>query len=173
MLASCNKGPQVNLKNASANQVANAVQQSGLTSSGTMFEPGLWQSKVTIHEMNIPGLPPQYADKIKQSMAAHQEQSSKHCLTPDQVKKPKEDFFAGQDKSCSYQHFAMGAGKIDVQMVCKEEDSSQSTNMSGTYTPTSYSLDMSSTGSGGTGQTMTMKMHVDAQRVGECTGEKE
>jgi hypothetical protein len=42
--------------------------------------------------------------------------------------------------------------------------------MAGTYTPTSYSLDMSSNGSGGQQAGMTMKMHVDSQRVGQCTG---
>lgn len=172
-LASCNKGPQVNLKNATGNQVTQAVRQSGVMNGGQMVEPGLWESKVTIQEMNIPGIPPQYADKMKQSIAEHQQQSSKRCLTPDEVKKPKEDFFAGEDKSCKYDHFTMGAGKIDIQMVCKEEDSTQTTNMSGTYTPTSYSMDMASNGSGGAQQGMTMKMHVDSRRVGECTGKDE
>jgi hypothetical protein len=65
----------------------------------------------------------------------------------------------------------MGGGKIDVQMTCKEEESTQVTNMSGTYTPTSYSMDMSSNGTGaGREDGMTMKMHVDANRVGQCTG---
>jgi hypothetical protein len=45
----------------------------------------------------------------------------------------------------------------------------QTTNMSGSYTPTTYSLDMNSSGSGPQSG-MTMKMHVDASRVGECTG---
>jgi len=44
----------------------------------------------------------------------------------------------------------------------------QTTNLSGSYTPTTYSLDMASNGTGPQ-QGMTMKMHVDAQRVGECT----
>ena len=63
-------------------------------------------------------------------------------------KKPKEDFF-GADKSCKYAYFTMGGGKIDIQMVCSEEGTTQTTNMSGSYTPTSYSMDMSSSGSGG------------------------
>lgn len=169
-LASCNKGPQVNLRNASANQVSAAVRQSGLESSAAMVEPGLWQSKVTVQEMTIPGLPPQFAAKMKESMAEHQQQASKHCLTQKDARKPKEDFFAGQDKACTYQHFTMGAGRIDIQMVCKEPETVQSTSISGSYTPTSYSIDMASTGSGGAQQGMTMKMHVDAQRIGECTG---
>ena len=40
-LTACNKGPQVNLKNASGNQVAQAVRQSGVMSSNSMIQPGL------------------------------------------------------------------------------------------------------------------------------------
>ncbi|MFL6758462.1 DUF3617 domain-containing protein [Sphingomonas sp.] len=167
-LAGCNKGPTVELKNASGNQVSNAVTRSGVMTSGSMIEPGLWQSKVTVLEMNVPGMPPQYAEKMKQSMAEHRNEGRKHCVTEADVKKPKEDFF-GADKSCRYGHFTMGGGKIDIQMVCREENMTQTTNMAGTYTPTSYSMDMSSNGSGPQNG-MTMKMHIDAQRVGECTG---
>jgi hypothetical protein len=167
-LAGCNKGPTVELKNATGNQVSNAVAQSGVMTSGSMIEPGLWQSKVTVLEMNVPGMPAQYADKMKQSMAEHRNETSKHCVTEADVKKPKEDFF-GADKSCRYGHFTMGGGKIDIQMTCRQENMTQTTNMAGTYTPTSYSMDMSSNGSGPQNG-MTMKMHVDAQRVGQCTG---
>ena len=168
-LLACNKGPTVDLKNASANQVSQAVKQSGVMTSGQMVEPGLWESKVTVQEMNIPGMPAQYADKMKQSMAEHRNDASRHCIKPEDVKKPKEDFF-GADKSCKYDHFTMGSGKIDIAMVCRHEDSAQNMNVSGSYTPTSYSIDTSMTGSGGDQNGMTMKMHVDANRVGECTG---
>jgi len=170
-LAACNKGPSVDLHNASANQVGEAVQQSGMMTSDSMVQPGLWESRVSVLEMNIPGMPPQYAARMKDEMAKQRDRSSKHCIKPEDVKKPKEDFF-GADKSCRYGHFTMGGGRIDIQMVCKEENMTQTTNMSGSYTPTTYSLDMNS---GGTGpqQGMTMKMHVDARRVGECTGKED
>jgi hypothetical protein len=167
-LAACNKGPAVDLHNASGNQVSQAVKESGMMTSNSMVEPGLWQSKVTVLEMNIPGMPPEYAAKMKQSMAEQRNQSSKHCITKAAVDKPNEDFF-GADKSCHYEHFAMGGGKIDIQMVCKAESLTQTMTASGSYTPTTYSLDTVMNGSGPqTG--MTMKMHVDAQRIGECTG---
>ncbi len=168
-LTACNKGAEVNLKNATGNQVTEAVKQSGVMTSGQMVEPGLWESKVTVQEMNIPGMPAQYADKMKQSMAEHRNDASRHCIKPEDVKKPKEDFF-GADKSCKYDHFTMGGGKIDIAMVCHQEDTTQNMNVSGSYTPTSYSIDTSMTGSGGGQKGMTMKMHVDANRVGECTG---
>ena len=171
-LSGCNKGPKVELKNATGNEVAKAVTQSGVMSSDTMIEPGLWQSKVNVLEMNIPGIPAQYMEKAKQSMAERRNETSSHCVKPEDVKKPKEDFF-GADKSCRYDHFTMGGGKIDIKMTCREEASTQTSNMSGTYTPTSYSMDMSMNGSGGGSQGgMSMKMHVDSQRIGECTGKE-
>ena len=170
-LVACNKSPQVDLHNASVNEVAQAVKQSGI-SSGTLVEPGLWQSKVTIQEINIPGMPAQFADKMKQTIAENRQQSSKHCLTAEQARKPKEDFFGAQDKSCHYAQFTMGGGKIDIQMVCDEQGSTQTTSMNGTYTPTSYSMDMATNATGGERAGMSMKMHVDSQRVGECTGKE-
>jgi Protein of unknown function (DUF3617) len=168
-LAACNKGPSVELHNATGNQVVQAVKASGVMTSDTMIEPGLWQSKVTVKEMNIPGIPAQFADKMKQSMAEHRERTSSHCVTAEDVKKPKEDFFGAQDKACHYARFAMGGGKIDIQMVCSEEGSSQTSTMTGTYTPTSYAMDVSSQGAGGGERgSMSMKMHVDSKRIGEC-----
>jgi hypothetical protein len=169
-LTACNKGPQVNLKNATGNQVAQAVRQSGVMQAGFTIEPGEWESKLTIQQMSIPGMPAVMAEKMKARMADDQIHTSRQCLTPEQVKQPRADFFTGQDKSCKYQHFTMGDGKIDIQMACYEEDSTQTTNMSGTYTPTTYSMDMSSNGAGSGQSKMSMKMHVDAQRVGACTG---
>lgn len=168
MIAACNKGPQVDLHNASANEVSKAVQQSGVMSSDTLVQPGLWESKVSVLDMTMPGIPPQYAERMKEELAKHRNDSNRHCIKPEDVKKPKEGFF-GAGKSCRYEHFTMGGGKIDIAMVCKQENMMQTTNMSGTYTPTTYSMDMSSVGTGPQ-QGMRMKMHVDSKRIGECTG---
>ena len=172
MIAACNKGPEVDLHNASANQVSQAVQQSGvMTSSDTLVQPGLWESKVSVLDMTMPGMPPEYADRMKQELARQRNDSNRHCVKPEDVKQPKGEFF-GADKSCRYEHFTMGGGKIDIAMVCKRENMTQTTNMSGTYTPTTYSMDMSSVGTGPQ-QGMRMKMHVDSKRIGECTGKED
>jgi hypothetical protein len=171
-LAACNKGPTVELKNASGNEVAKAVTQSGVLNGGSMIEPGLWQTKTTFTEMNMPGLPPQYAEQMKRSMAENREKASHHCITEADVKKPKEDFF-GADKDCKFQHFVMGGGKMDIQMVCNREGATQTTSMSGNYTPTTYSLDMSMTASGGSQNGMSMKGHLNGERVGQCTGKND
>lgn len=169
-LAACNKSPEVNLKNASGQQVAKAVDQSGVISGDYMIEPGEWASKVTVQEMSFPGMAPQFQEQMKKAMAARQSDGSKHCVTPEDARKPKEDFFAGQDKSCRFGHFTMGNGRMDIQIVCQEEGGTRTSNMSGAYTPTNYSMDVSSTVSGGEQSGTVMKMHVDAQRIGDCSG---
>ena len=50
-------------------------------------------------------------DSLKQVAAAIA--AKRTSLTPEEAKKPKEDFFAGNDK-CRYDHFRMGDGKIDA-----------------------------------------------------------
>lgn len=169
ILASCNKGPQVNLKNATGNEVAKAVTQSGIASGDSLIEPGEWQSRVHIEQMEIPGMPPEVAARMKQMVAADKTEASSHCVTPADVKKPKADFF-GADKSCTYDHFTMGAGKIDVAMVCHQEDGTQTSTVTGTYTPTTYSAEIESHTTGGRTSGAVMKIHTDSRRVGECTG---
>jgi hypothetical protein len=55
-------------------------------------------------------------------------------------------------------------------MACKHDGTTNVMNVTGSYTPTTYSIDTAMTGSGGRENGMSMKMHVDAQRVGQCTG---
>ena len=109
-----------------------------------------------------------FEEKMKQMMAGRMN-ASKHCITAADVKKPKADFF-GADKSCKYDHFAMGGGKIDIAMVCHHEGATQTTSMTGTYTPTTYTMDMENRTTGGDHPGAVMKFHVDSQRIGECTG---
>lgn len=169
VLASCNKGPQVNLKNATGNQVARAVSKAGLASGDSFIEPGEWLSRVKIEQMDIPGMPPEVEARMKQMVAARKTAPSSHCITPAEVRKPKADFF-GAEKSCTYDHFTMGAGKIDIAMVCHEEDGTQTSTVTGTYTPTTYSADIESHTTGGRTSGAVMKIHADSQRIGECKG---
>ena len=55
-LAACNKGPQVNEKNASVAEVAKKVREAGGEES--FIRAGLWESKVTIEKFEMPGMPP-------------------------------------------------------------------------------------------------------------------
>jgi hypothetical protein len=173
LLAGCNKSREVNEKNASVAEVANKVREAGGDQS--FVRPGRWQSKVTIEQIDIPGLPAEMVQRMKTMMAERQEHSFESCLTPEDVKRPKEDFFAGRNNNCRYDHFTMGGGKIDAAMRCGAKGGeSQLMRMAGTYSPDAYQMQMSTQIQGGreAAAGMAMRMRVEAQRMGECTGKE-
>jgi hypothetical protein len=167
-VAACNKSPEVHETNASIAQVQNAVRESG--ASEQFMNPGKWQSKVTIESINVPGMPSEIAQRMKQTIA--QARGFESCLTKEDVKQPKEDFFTGKNDQCRYDHFTMSGGKIDAVMRCEEGNGTQVMRMAGTYSPDSYQMSMAMEHEGGKADeaALAMKMRVEAHRVGQCTG---
>ena len=167
-LAGCNSEPEVRAENASVGEVAEKVAEAGRGES--FVRPGKWQSRFEIEKFEIPGAPPEAADAMR-SMA-HRAQVNESCLTPEQAKRPKEDFFAGEGKNCRYERFTMGNGKIDAVMKCSSQGMAQTMAMQGTYGPDAYQMRMSMDAKAGSGPPggMTMTMRVDAKRIGECDG---
>jgi hypothetical protein len=171
-LAACNKSPEVHEKDASVADVAKKVREAGADQS--FVRPGLWQSKVTIEQLDMPGVPAEMAGRMKTMMAQNQAHGFKTCLTAEDVKKPKEDFFAGKNNECRYDHFTMGGGKIDAEMHCGGKDGTNVMQMAGTYSPDSYQMQtsMKAQGKDEAAGGMSMRMRIEAQRVGECTGKE-
>jgi len=170
-LSACNKGPDVSLKNASVGEVVEKVRESA--GDEGFVEPGKWQTKITVLDVNIPGMPPQMAQQMKQSMGKMQEHSYETCLTEADVKRPKEDFFAGRHNECRYDHFTMSGGTIDAVMHCAGKPSGAMTmTIKGTYSRESYEATMAMDVSGGRDGGMKMQSHSQSHRVGQCTAEE-
>jgi hypothetical protein len=171
-LAACNKQPDVKATNASVAEVTQKVRAAAGNQS--FVRPGLWQSKVVIEQVDMPGMPPDIAQRMKAGMAQNQPHEYKSCLTAEDVKRPKEDFFAGKHNECRYDHFDMGGGKIDALMHCHGEGGGQTMQLAGTYSADSYQMQMSTKveGGGPDEKGMAMRMRVDARRIGECTGKE-
>jgi hypothetical protein len=171
-LAACNKGPEINVKNASAGEVAEKVRQAG--GSTGFVDPGKWQTKISLLDIDIPGLPAQAAQQMKQTMAKVQDNSFETCLTEADVKRPKEDFFAGKSNDCRYDHFTMSGGKIDAALKCDAKQSGTMTMaINGTYSRDAYEATMAMEMSGGPGgKGMKMKSHSESRRIGACTGDE-
>lgn len=168
LAGSCNRGPEIDEKNASVEEVAAKVR----ASSGKNFvRPGEWQSKVTIEQFDIPGMPPEAVKQMRAAVAQNQQHSFTSCLTPEDVEQPKGKFFTGNEQ-CRYDHFTMGNGKIDAAMRCPSgQGMTQVMTMTGTYSPDSYDMRMTMTGEGveGPAGKMKMQMRVNSTRVGECS----
>jgi hypothetical protein len=168
-LASCNK-PQVNERNASVADVANAVSKAGIAGE-SFIRAGQWQVKGTIEEMNVPGMPAQAQAEMKRAMSQVQNNTFEYCVTPEEAKHPAGKMFTGKDSgNCRYDHFTMGSGKFDAAMRCQEPGNAQTMTMAmnGTYSPEAYDSHVSMNVAGGPQGSMTMKMRSEARRIGEC-----
>ena len=164
LLAACGSSDTVEMDNASANEVAEEMAKKTYVA---FVNPGQWEQTATLLEIDAPGIPAQYADAIKKQMG--QSQVNRTCLTPEQTKNPKEDFFTGADKNCRYEHFKWGGGKIDMKLLCTHPQATQTMEMAGTYKADSYQMAMTVASKGSSPvENMTMKMKVDAKRVGDC-----
>ena len=168
-LAACGNEPEVKLENASVSEVAEAVKKEG--GDASFVNPGKWQQTASLIEIEAPGMPPEARQMMQKAMG--EAQVHEVCLTPEQAKNPKEDFFTGADKNCRYEHFNWGDGKIDLKLNCKHPQAVQTMAMVGSYSPEAYTMTMTMTNAGGgpAGE-MTMKMKVDAKRIGECDGKE-
>ncbi|MBO9576295.1 MAG: DUF3617 domain-containing protein [Sphingobium sp.] len=173
-LAACNPGPSVSATNASQAEVSQKVAAATAANGGAdrMVEPGRWEGAMTIHEMDIPGMPEQVKAQMKQQMGGAK--SFVSCVTEEDVKAQKA-FHTGDDKNCKYDHFTLSGGHIDAAMSCATpEGGKMAMTMTGNYSPESYHLDMASKAEGkGPMGAMAMKMSVEAKRVGACRGTKD
>ena len=170
-LAACNKGPDIDVKNASVGEVAEKARAAAADSR--LVEPGRWETKVTLLEADMPDLPPQYAARIKETMAKVQGRTVATCITAADLKKAKPDFLAAHTKNCRFDHYTMGSGKIDAQMTCTApQGGSMSVATIGTYSPDAYEATSVMTMSGGPTGARTTKSHTESHRIGECKGDE-
>ena len=170
LLVACGNEPEVKMENASVGEVAHEMRKQAAGDEG-FVNPGKWQQTVTLLEVDAPGMPPEAKQMMQQAM--DRSQVHEVCLTPEQAKNPKEDFFTGADQNCRYEHFNWGGGKIDLKLNCKHPQATQTMAMVGSYQPDNYTLTMTATNHGAVPQgEMTMKMKVDAKRVGACDGKE-
>jgi hypothetical protein len=171
-LSACNKGPDINVKNASVGEVAEKVREAG--GSESFVDPGKWQTKVAVLDVDMPGMPPQMVQQMKQTMTKMQGNSYEVCLSEADVKKPKEDFFAGKERNCRYDHFTMSGGKIDAALTCQgREGETMNMAINGTYARDSYEATMAMDVTGGPqGKGMKLRSHSESHRIGQCTAEE-
>ena len=164
-LAACNSEPEVDLDNASQEEAAQAVADAG--GSDIFVNPGRWQTTVTLEEMNVPGMPAQMAEQMKAQMNAVE--TTESCLTREEARRPREDFFAGAQENCTYNRFTMAGGRIDAEMTCQEGGASMTMAIDGTYSADHYAArsTMTMTGAGAEGG-MTVRSRVEAKRLGDC-----
>lgn len=139
-------------------------------------QAGQYETKVSLLEFAVPGLPAEQAEKIKGMMGNAGAQSSSYCLTEADAKKGFEEQVRkmGQGQGgldCSYDQFDVDGGKLAATMTCKGPQGMDATmKIDGTTsaTATSMTMDMSQKAAMIPGGEMRMKMKMDSKRTGDC-----
>lgn len=119
--------------------------------------PGQWESRMTVEDMAMPGMPPNVLAMMKGKPTV-----TRYCLTPqDAEADPRKMLNA--DKSCKMNRFSMAGGRIDAQMQCQTEQGPATITMAGSYAAEAY--DMTSRMEAGA---MRMTSRMSARRLGPC-----
>lgn len=159
------KTGDVSLTNASPEEVAKQAQAAG----PAHFQPGLWETKAEIANVDMPNLPAAQKEQMMAAMKKASGTAVKTCLTPEQANKPQAEMFTGKDSgNCTFDHYDMSSGKIDAKLNCKNPQGGKMTQtISGTFTNTGFALESEVHSEGGPGA-MTMKVKTTGTRIGEC-----
>ena len=164
-LAGCKKNT-VEVENATVEEVAAKVKEAGVLNN-TALRPGQWQATIKLQNISAPGVPPEMEQQMRKGIG--RAKTMTECLTEEMAKKPFERFVQGYDKSCRYNRFAMGAGKIDTKITCANNGLQREMTMQGSYTPETYDLLMDSNAlGGGKVKRVNMTMSLQARRTGDC-----
>jgi hypothetical protein len=163
----------VSLTNAS---VAEVAKQAAAAKAGgaASFEPGEWETVVTIEGANIPGMPAVAAKAMEGLKRART--SVRSCMTPEQAAKPDEAMFAGKGVNCRFDRYVMMDGRLDATMSCAGEGGGERAviAMKGGFTRTSFNLINSMTAAPMPGHPkVAMQSRVTGKRLGACRGKGE
>jgi len=135
-------------------------------------EPGLYRSTVNILEFEIPGLPQQQLDHMKQAMKGVSGKSSTFCLTAQDVEEGYEEMVRkSAEGDCTFQKFQAGATTLDAKMSCKMDQGAMADiAMQGDITPALTHMVMQVDQSGGQvpGGKIHTRMEVTNERIGDC-----
>lgn len=131
------------------------------------IEPGEWRSTTQMSDIALPGdLPPQVMDMMRRQMG--QAMSNTQCITQQDIDEAPEQMFEQSDGDCSYSDFDMSGGSIAAVAVCNTEGGRMTMTMDGSYTDTTYVMEMRMQGDMGMGP-MTMTYSTTGERVGACS----
>jgi hypothetical protein len=172
-LAGCGSSqPTVKATNASVAEVQAKV--SAATGDVALVKPGRWEGSMTMHDMQLSGLPPEVQKQVTARMSEPHPFTS--CVTAEDVRNNRGFFTGAQGNTCTYEHFTLRGGKIDAAMICKEAVGTMKATMVGSYTPESYRFDMHSTveapGAPNAAGAQKMTITIAGKRTGACRGDE-
>lgn len=134
------------------------------------FQPGQYRTTIAIQKVDIPGMPPAFAEQMKKAMS--KSLSSEHCISAAQAAKGVEAMkqHMGQGR-CQFESFNARGGMVDSVFTCSTGPDMQLRSTStGTYTATGSQVASKAEMKGPAGKTVQIEQTVTTERIGDCAG---
>jgi hypothetical protein len=163
LLAACGQEPAKQTPDQAAASAAATAEQP---------EPGQYRVTMTVKAISFPGMTGAMAEKSK-AMFGGTGQVSDFCLTPEEAKKGREEFYKRTaEGNCKYERFSAAGGKIDAVMVCQTgQGMTARSEFTGSFSTTRSDLTFKTQSDvpGAPGGGMTMEAQIVSERIGDCT----
>ena len=167
-LGACNQAAERGAGSGDAASKASAAA----VAAEVHFQPGLYQSKIDIKQLEIPGMPPPVIAMMKSKML---EKPLTYCLTPEDAAKGAEAMKQRLGKGeCKFDSFNAVGGKLDSRMTCQlGGKGTMQLEAHGTYTETgsvtASTMDMAPAGASGAAGKIQIEQVTTTTRIGDCT----
>jgi len=150
----------------SKQQRADVLKNAGLDS----LAPGQWDSKLTVSDIELPGL----AKSKKASIISKVEKqgSRSRCMSKDNAQDVSVDFFAKDAEDCRYDAFEIEDGKANIKLSCGLDSATTfEMEMNGPISRDQYSLDAKISLRFPMVGNVKAAGLLESKRVGDCTAQ--
>jgi hypothetical protein len=145
------------------NGAAGGGAKSAAAGGGSLeLTPGQYEVTTQVLSFDVPNMPPEMAEMMKQQQ--QQNEKSTTCLTEKDVRDAQGGLFTGEeDKECSENSVKLSGGRMAGRLVCGKGEEASTMEVAGTYTSTSYDVQMTMSAKG-----TKMSSRTTGRRVGDC-----
>lgn len=174
LLAGCHQAGNVDLKDATVDDVVKA------TVNSKTINPGRWSVSTEVVTVDMPGLPEQQKAMMATMTKAMvgKKQINESCVTKEQAEKPPTEMFSGKNGlGCSFDKFSIDNGEMSAAMKCSKPGGApgaMTMKMAGQFGGDSYDIStetaVSGMGAGPAGTAMTVRSRSTGKRTGDCSG---
>jgi hypothetical protein len=135
------------------------------------LNPGNWKNTMAMTKFDIPGAPPEVAERAKAMLG--QSQTTEACMSEEEAKAGVRTMSSSmQQGDCTMQDFKQGGGTMSGTMVCKGNSGvgAPQMAMTGTYSPDKVTMVMTGavTDDKLPGGKANMEMTLTSERIGDC-----
>lgn len=164
-VTACNKGGTSS--DTAAGNGGSIPERAAAALSSVHLQPGLYQAKIDIKALDMPGMPEAVAAGVKGSMA---NKPMTYCLSAEDAAKGAEAMKEHMAKGkCQFNRFDVAGGTIDTAMSCQMGNGTLTATGHGTYTDTGTVVASTSDMTMAGGRKMHIEEVVTTTRVGDCT----